>query len=403
MHDHPALFFAALLIFLFGLVSRLSERSPITAPMFFVAVGVLVSPLGLNLFHIDFNAESAKILAEVTLIVILFVDASMIHFTRLREILSGIPARLLGVGLPLTMLSGGAVAYLLFPDINIWLIALVALILSPTDAALGQAIIKSPHVPERIRESVSIESGLNDGIALPPIFVCIAVLIEGQSALDGSGQWLTFMFSQLTLGPLIGGLVGWLGGKLVDSAALRGWSEPTFQRLSAISLALMAYAFAELMHGNGFIAAFFAGLLLGAKTPVVRERIQEFGEAEGQLLSLFIFLILGLVMIPVAAESWNLTMLMYAFLSLTVIRMVPVAIALIGSGLDKFTVLFLGWFGPRGIASILYLLIAVGDLGLEGYESALSLIVLTVLLSTILHGISAVPLTKLFKADRNDV
>jgi len=397
MHDHPALFFAAVLVFLFGLVSRLSERSPVTAPMFFMAIGVLVSPIGLNLFNVDFEAESTKVLAEITLIIILFVDASMIHFTRLGQLLSGIPARLLGVGLPLTMLLGGAAAYWLFPEVNIWLIAMIALILSPTDAALGQAIIKSPHIPERIRESVSIESGLNDGIALPPIFLCIAVLIEGQSALDESGQWATFMIAQLTLGPIVGGVVGWLGGKAVDSAAHRGWSEPTFQRLSAISLALMAYAFAELLHGNGFIAAFFAGLLLGAKTPTVRERIQEFGEAEGQLLSLFIFLLLGLVMIPVAAEYWDMKMLAYAILSLTVIRMVPVAISLVGSGLDKFTVLFLGWFGPRGIASILYLLIAVGDLGLEGYESALSVIVLTVLLSTILHGVSAVPLSNIFK------
>jgi NhaP-type Na+/H+ or K+/H+ antiporter len=295
------------------------------------------------------------------------------------------------------MLLGGAVAYWLFPEVNIWLIAMVALILSPTDAALGQAIIKSPHIPQRIRESVSIESGLNDGIALPPILLCIAVLVGGQSTIDESGHWAMFMLSQLTLGPLVGGLVGWLGGKAVDGAAQRGWSDSTFQRLSAISLALMAYACAELLQGNGFIAAFFAGLLLGAKTPQLRERIQEFGEAEGQLLSLFIFLILGLVMIPAAAEHWNMTMLAYAILSLTLIRMLPVAISLIGSGLDSFTVLFLGWFGPRGIASILYLLIAVGDLGFAGYESALSVIVLTVLLSTVLHGISAVPLSNIFK------
>lgn len=397
MHDHPALFFAALLIFLFGLVSHLSEKSPITGPMFFMAVGVLVSPLGLDLFHIDFDADASKVLAEITLIIILFVDASMIHFTRLRETLSGIPARLLGIGLPLTMLLGGLVAYLMFPGIDLWLIALIALILSPTDAALGQAIIKSPYIPEQIREGVSIESGLNDGIALPLVLVCIAVLVEGPAAIDGSGQWLTFMISQLTLGPLVGGLVGLLGGKLVDSAAAKHWSEPSFQRLSAVSLALIAYAFAELVHGNGFIAAFFAGMLLGAKTPVVRERIQEFGEAEGHMLSLFIFLILGLVMIPLAAEFWNISMVIYALLSLTIIRMLPVAISLMGSGLDTFTVGFLGWFGPRGIASVLYLLIAVGDMGFKGYEQAMSLIVLTVVLSTVLHGVSAVPMANYFK------
>jgi len=400
MHDHPAIILAALLIFLFGLISRAAERSPITAPMFFMAVGIILSPLCLNVFQVTVNAETTKILAEVTLVIILFVDASTIHFKRLGETLAGIPARLLGIGLPLTTLLGGVITYLMFPAIDIWLIAMVALILSPTDAALGQAIIKSPHVPVRLRESVSIESGLNDGIALPPILVCIAVLTEGSGVIDGSGHWLTFMFSQLTLGPIVGAAVGLFGGRCVDWTANKGWSEPTFQRLAAISLALMAYALAELIHGNGFIAAFFAGLLLGAKTPVVRERIQEFGEAEGQLLSLMIFLLLGLVMIPVAASYWNFEMLVYALLSLTVIRMLPVAISLIGSGLDRHTVLFLGWFGPRGIASVLYLLIAVGDMGFSGYEHAMSLIVLTVLLSTVLHGVSAVPLSNRFKAQQ---
>lgn len=397
MHDHPALIIAALLIFLFGLASKAAERSPITAPMLFMGVGILLSPLCLDLYRLTLDAEATKVLAEVTLVIILFVDASMIHYTRLGATLAGIPARLLGIGLPLTILLGGLTAYVMFPNIDLWLIALVALILSPTDAALGQAVIKSSHIPVGIREAVSIESGLNDGIALPPILLCIAVLTQGSEAMDGSGHWLQFMFAQLTLGPLVGAAVGIIGGKSVDWAANRGLSEATFQRLSAISLALMAYAFAEAVHGNGFIAAFFAGLLLGAKNPEVRERIQEFGEAEGQLLSLTIFLLLGLVMIPVAFQYWNAATLLYALLSLTLIRMLPVAISLIGAGLDKRSVAFLGWFGPRGIASVLYLLIAVGDMGFAGYEQALSIIVLTVLLSTILHGISAPPLAKRFK------
>jgi len=390
MHDHPALFFSALL-------SKLSERSPITGPMFFVAVGILVSPLGFDLYEMKINTESAKILAEITLIIILFTDASMIRFTRLRETLAGIPARLLLIGLPLTMLSGALLAWIIFPTMSIWLIVMMALILSPTDAALGQAVIKSARVPPRIRESVSIESGLNDGIALPPILVCIAVLSEGSQAVDGSGKWLYFMAQQLTLGPIVGGLVGYIGGTLVDRAAARGWMAPTFQSLSAISLALLSYAFAELVHGNGFIAAFFSGLFLGAQAPLVRERIQEFGEAEGQMFSLFIFLVLGLVMVPVAAEYWDIKVLIYALLSLTLIRMLPVAISLIGSKLDAFTVCFVGWFGPRGIASVLYLLIAVAELGFMGYEVAMSTIVLTVLLSTFLHGMTAVPLTKIFE------
>ncbi len=396
MHEHTAILFCSLLIFIFGLFSRLAERSPVSAPMFFLAVGILVSPVGLNLYHMEFEGEVVKLVAEITLIVILFVDASMIRYDRLGKVLAGIPARLLLVGLPLTMIFGSLVLWLLFPGMNIWLVVMVALILSPTDAALGQAVIKSERVPNRIRESISIESGLNDGIALPLILVCIAVLVEGASAIDFSGRWLVFMILQLTLGPLVGGLVGWLGGTLLEKASARGWVEPTFQRLAALPLALLAFAAAEMVYGNGFIAAFFSGLLLGVTTPEVRERIQEFGEAISQMLSFFVFMILGMVMVPLAVEYWSWMSLVYALLSLTVIRMLPVAISLIGSGLDNYTIAFVGWFGPRGIASVLYLLIAGIDIGFAGFEVGLSLIVLTVLLSTFLHGVSALPLTKLF-------
>ncbi|MEH6616267.1 MAG: cation:proton antiporter [Porticoccus sp.] len=397
MHDYPGIILTALLILLFGLFSRLAERSPITGPMFFVGVGLLISPLGFDLFNAKPNTTVVKIVAETTLILILFVDATMIRSAHLGKVLAGLPARLLVLGLPLTMLLGIVVANVLFPSMDLWLIVLVALILSPTDAALGLAVITSPKVPIKIREALSIESGLNDGIVLPLVLMCIAILVEGSQTVDGSGRWAIFMVKQLTIAPLVGGLIGWGGGYLVDRAATAGWMKDAFQRLSALSLALLAFAGAELLQGNGFIAAFFAGLMLGVKTPVVRERIQEFGEAEGQLLSLFIFLIFGLVMVPIVADVWNAWTLFYALLSLTVIRMLPVAISLAGSGLNYYDVGFIGWFGPRGIASILYLLIAAGELGVVGYIEAYSIIVLTVLISTFAHGSSALVLTKHYK------
>lgn len=395
MHDHPTLFIGALLLFVFGLLSRVSERSLITGPMVFLAAGALISPVGFGLIDVKFHASSTQLIAEVTLIIILFVDATMIPVNRLRETLSGIPARLLGIGLPLTMVFGTLVGLVMFPQMNVWLIAMVALILAPTDAALGQAVIKSEAVPGRIRESISIESGLNDGIALPLILVCIAVLADGTDVI-GSGHWLKFMALQLTLGPIIGGLVGLVGGKLVDRAVANEWMEPVFQSLASIALALMAYAFAEIVHGNGFIAAFFAGLLLGVRDHRVRHRIQEFAEAEGQMLSLFVFLILGLVGLPFAINHMSWSTLIYALLSLTFIRMVPVALALMGSGLDQRTKVFIGWFGPRGIASILYLLIAVGKLDAEKFGPAVAVIVTTIVLSTVLHGLTAVPFSSKF-------
>ncbi len=381
-----------MLVFLFGLVSAVADRSPITAPMVFVAVGVLIGPLGVDLFDVGMDSKMIKIIAGVTLVLILFTDASTIHLRALKSEYK-IPLRLLGVGLPLTMFTGYIFAVPIFPEESLWMVAVMAFVLSPTDAALGQAVVNNKKVPRLVRDSIEVESGINDGIALPAIMVCMA----GLTAIDGTSQdlvyWGSFAAKQIVFGILIGSAVGMVGGMLINFSVKRDWMEPVFQRLASFSLALLSYALAEELGGNGFIGAFFGGLMLGARTKVVRNRIQEFGEAEGQQLSLFVFLLFGMVLVPEAKEHWDGVALLYALLSLTVIRMVPVAISLIGTKMDLVTVGFIGWFGPRGIASILYILIFVNEVGKEDNERLLSVIVLTILISVFLHGLSAVPLS----------
>lgn len=396
MHDHPAIIFTALLILIYGIFSNVSERASITGPMFFMLTGVVVGPLALGVFDLHINAGTIKVVAEITLILVLFVDATLINLRELFHIKNRVAIRLLLIGLPLTMLLGFGLAVPLFEGISLVALALMAIILSPTDAALGQVVIKSKQIPSDIRQSVSVESGFNDGIALPPVFVCIAILAASMGLDHGSEPWLEFIGKQLSLGPVIGALVGWTGGKMVEKAATLDWMHPTFQRLAALSLALIAFALAEYIGGNGFIAAFAAGLFLGIKNPGIRERIQEFGEAEGTLLSLTVFLIFGIAIIPATVAYWGWAELCYAILSLTFIRIVPVLISLIGTRLDFKTRLFFGWFGPRGIASILYLLIMVDQLGISGHETVMSVIVLTVGLSVILHGVTAQFLVRLF-------
>lgn len=397
MHDHPALVFAALLIFLFGLFSKFLEKTPITPPMVFVAMGIVVSPLCLDIFELHASSSLVKIVTEITLIIILFIDATMIDpkdFFKDKKV----PARLLGIGLPLTMCFGIAVGFLLFSEMNIWLIAIMALTLSPTDAALGQAVIKSENVPERVRRWVSIESGLNDGIVLPFIFICIAGLSASASGTDaGLKYWLMFMLQQIVLGAVLGAAIGWFGGFLVEKTSSKNWMNSTFQRLSAGSLALLCFVGAEMLHGNGFIAAFAGGLMLGVKTPEIRTKMQEYGEAEGQQLALMVFLGFALLMVPQALPHWDILAVIYAVLSLTLIRILPVIISLTGLKLGIPTMSFIGWFGPRGIASVLYLLIVVGKIGVEGHEKPFAIIVLTVLLSVFAHGLSAVPLANRFR------
>jgi len=221
MHDHQALVLTAVLILIYGLFSKLSERSPISGPMVFVSVGVLVSSFALDMFELHVETELVKFVAELTLVLILFVDGSLIKLNKLGDVLRGIPGRLLLIGLPITSILGTLLALVMFPDWGIWSVAMLALVLSPTDAALGQAVVKSEKVPENIRKSVSIESGLNDGMVLPPILVCIAALASGGADFTGEGQWIKYITLQLTLGPLFGLLVGQFGGRVIEYAASR--------------------------------------------------------------------------------------------------------------------------------------------------------------------------------------
>ncbi len=402
MHHHHLLIFFAILLLSFGLFSRLSERNNITGPMFFMTVGILASSLVFGLFEFNPEMGPIKLVAELALTLILFIDATLIDRGFFRTPPAKTAARLLLIGLPLTMLLGTGMGVLLFGTGSIVAIVLMALILSPTDAALGQAVVKSEDVPGDIRQSISVESGLNDGIALPPILICLAML--GADAGHHDGGWGSFVLKQVTLGPLVGLLVGFCGGWLIQKMSDLGWMEETFQRLSALPMAIVAFALAEVVGGNGFISAFVAGLglTIAVTSDHVRHQIQEFGETEGTQLILVVFLIFGLVMVPIASQYWGALELLYAVLSLTLIRMVPVAISMIGSGFDGKTVAFMGWFGPRGIASVLYLLIAVAAIGFEGYERVMSVIVLTIMISVFAHGITATPLSRRYGASRRE-
>ena len=206
----------------------------------------------------------------------------------------------------------------LFPGEPYWNLVVMALILSPTDAALGQAVVTSNLVPLKIRQTINVESGLNDGIALPPILICFAFLSGKASGETGTIMyWLLFVLKQFIFGPALGGLVGWIGGLFVEYTSKRGWMNHTFQQLASVSLAVLAYSLAESFHGNGFIAAFFAGMMLGARTPEIRERIREFGEAESHAMVLFIFLLFGLILVPLSFPYWDWQTVAYALLERT--------------------------------------------------------------------------------------
>jgi NhaP-type Na+/H+ or K+/H+ antiporter len=398
MQEYPIIAFAAFLILVYGLFSKASEKSIISAPMIFVTIGIIISFFVGEHWIEGINANWVAPIAEITLVLVLFSDASTLD----RKFLfkdKALPLRLLLIGLPLTMLLGIVIAFAMFPGADKWRLAMMAIILSPTDAALGLAVVTSKIVPLRIRQTINTESGLNDGIALPPLLICLAILSSSPAAHSGFAYWGTFTLKQFVFGPVIGGLVGWVGGRLVDMSSKKGWVSHSFQSLASLSMAILAFTLAELVHGNGFIAAFFAGLMLGTQTSETRERIHDFSETVSGALILFIFLLMGLMLVPMSYAYWDIEAAIYAILSLTVIRMLPVAISLIGSGLKMPTISFIGWFGPRGIASVLYILLVVNKIGKEGNEKEIAVVSLTVLLSIFLHGITAIPYSKIFQKD----
>jgi len=394
MEGNSAILITSIVVLIYGHYSRLLSRYNISGPMIFAAIGVLISSLGLDVIKdASPDAQIVQITAEIALIIVLFSDASALNLKKLRQEWT-IPTRLLFIGLPLTIVFAAFTATLIFPDEPFIYLLLMSLILAPTDAALGKAVVSDKKVPEKIRSSINVESGLNDGIVFPMLVTVAAVITAGQEG-AGDSSWLSFVAQQIIFGAAIGGTIGYLAAFASTKAIEKNFIESGYKNLMPIALAIMAYYLAEYFGGNGFISAFFAGLFLGNYNEHLRKNIEDFAESEGELLILISFVIFGFVFVPATIAFWDFKVFLFAALSLTVLRMIPVAISLIGTKLDLATVLFIGWFGPRGIASVLYVMIVFSELhSIKGHEVIYSVITVTVLFSIILHGLSARPLAK---------
>ena len=373
-------------VFAWGVLSGRLERSELTAPIVFVGAGLLlhatvsVAP--------DVEAETVKLLTEVTLVWVLFSDAARVDVPRLRAD-AGIYGRLLGLGLPLTVVLGWLTAWALFPNFDVWLALLVGSALAPTDAALGAAVMNNPAVPTRIREIVNVESGLNDGIVTPVVLVALA----GAAAAEGGhGGGAAHALLELLVGVAVGLAVGAAGGDLLRRSGGRGWVDEKFAEPAVLALAVLAYTGAVAVTGNGFVAAFVAGAAFGATAGRAGPREVRYVEVTADLASLLVWLVFGAVALPVVADIVTWQVVLYAVLSLTVLRMAPVALVLLGSGLGWRSSLFIGWFGPRGLASVVFGLLAVEELGATA-DTAVATIAVTVLLSVLAHGVTAAPLS----------
>lgn len=377
----------------YALVSRRLEGTSLTGPVVFTAVGMLVAWSGLGLEDRRLDAGAVGLLAEATLVLVLYTDAIRIDLRTLRRD-HQLPLRLLGIGLPLTIILGAVAAWLLLPGVG-WAVALaLGAVLAATDAALGQAVVGNPSVPVRVRQSINVESGLNDGIALP--MVTAAAALVGAESTRGPAEWVGVAVWDVGVGVGIGVVIGACGGWLLDRFVDRGWVEGALRQLATLAIGVGAFAVAEVLGASGFVAAFTAGIGFGFAAREHCEGAYDFAEDEGVLLALLTFLAFGATLAIDALGAFDLRTVAYVVASLTVVRMLPAAVALLGSGTRLPTVAFLGWFGPRGLASILFGVLVLEEAG--RFEAVLPVVSLTVLASVVLHGLSAAPLARRYAA-----
>jgi sodium/hydrogen antiporter len=387
--------FAILLAFIviYTVVAVWLGRRSITMPMVFLAVGAITGAQGLGWITFSFSSEEIKRLVEITLALVLFADSSTLSIRQVKED-AGLPARLLGLALPLIILFGGLLALAFFPQEGVGFAFLIASILAPTDAALGLPIFTNKRVPVRIRRALNVESGLNDGIATPfvTLFAALAVAEETQKV----ASWLSSALIEILAGVAVGAALGMLGGWLFASAMRRRLTSRATEQIGTLALALAIYFGSITLGGNGFIAAFVGGLFFGYITRHKQHQAVEFTEAASTLLSIMVWTIFGGLLVIPLFTAFNPLALAYAVLSLTLIRMAPVALSLVGMRFRRDTQLVMGWLGPRGLASVVFTIIAYESFQEVGrpYDALFAIAGWTIVLSVLLHGFSARPLAR---------
>lgn len=383
----------ALTVFAWSMASEWLAARNVTGPLVLLVAGLLLANPEWGVVDVELESSLVHLAAELTLALLLFADASKVPVAAARADLP-VTARLLGIGLPLCILAGTGVALLLFPSLPLALAGLVAAALAPTDAALSAAVLADERLPGAVRRALNVESGLNDGIATPVVTTCIGAAASLLHVTQSHESGLRAL-AAIGAGIAVGAALGVIGGRAVVAAHARGWVQHGARRLGTISLALAAFLLADELGANPFVAAFVAGIGFGAAAREETEESVELTELAGGMLALVLWFVFGAGFVLPAFEDLDWRVATYAVASLTVVRMVPVAIAMVGAGQRFATTLFMGWFGPRGLASAVFGLLALEELGAGDprVDLALQVITVTIVLSIVAHGVSARPLT----------
>lgn len=384
----------AIFVFLYSTIAGGIERTPFSGPTIFTLFGLALGPNGFAILTLEVNHDGLKILAELTLTLVLFTDAAS---TRMKDLEHNykIPLRLLFVGLPLTIMLGFVVGIVIFDNLGIFEVVILATILAPTDAALGKAVVSNKAVPEKIRDSLNVESGLNDGLCVPVLFILLALVTVNKTQGGTLELVLITVVKEIGFGFAVGLGLTYIANKVLRVSAERGWLNNVWLQVPVGALALACFALAQFIGGSGFIAAFTGGILFGALNKQNKHKFTRTAEGTGDTLALLTWVIFGAVVVGQSFSYFNWQILLYAVLSLTLVRMLPVIFSLRGTDLPMKSKLFIGWFGPRGLASIVFGVIVLNE-ALPGSKTLAMAVVCTVILSIVAHGFSATPLSAAF-------
>jgi len=377
-------------VFFYCILSGRLERTPVSGAIVFTLFGLICGPLGLGWLTLEADFEALSTLAELTLALVLFTDAANANLRELEHSFH-IPQRLLLIGLPLTILLGMGAGFVVFNDLGFFEIAILATMLAPTDAALGKAVVSDEAVPANIREGLNVESGLNDGICVPILFIFLALAARTAGAGETTMLALRLVGQAIGIGVAVGAGLTFLGVRLLKVCADRGWITDTWRQLPVPALAVTCFAVAQFLGGSGFIACFVGGMLFGGLEKQHKHKLLLAAEGTGDTLALITWVVFGAVVVGQSIGAFSWKVVLYALLSLTVVRMLPVFLVLGGLKLRPDQKLFMGWFGPRGLASIVFAVIVM-NAHLPGGTTLSMIVVCTILLSIVAHGLSANPL-----------
>jgi len=384
----------ALFILVYSAIAGRVERTWVSGPIVFTIFGLLIGPVGLDLLSFKADGETIRTLAELTLALVLFTDAAGADMGVLRRT-EALPTRLLLIGLPLTILLGFGLGVMLFEKLSLFEVALLATMLAPTDAALGKAVVTNESVPDPVRQGLNVESGLNDGICVPILFVFLA-LATGKGGEEGPWHLaMALVAKEIGIGLTVGLVLTSMAVLLLKFAKGQQWLSPTWIQVPVVALAFGCFAVAQFLGGSGFIAAFSGGLLFGGLAKQHREELLRAAEGSGDTLALITWVIFGSAVVGQVVSYFSWLDLLYAVLSLTLIRMLPVFLVLTALGVSTEGKLFMGWFGPRGLASIVFGVIVV-NAHLPNSGPIAMTVVCTIMLSILSHGITANPWAKAY-------